>query len=76
MDPCSLQLCEQRCSVYLQKIVCTCFPGYRFNADKQKQGIKPVCEGKFLLLTLKELCGFHGSKISFCDLLGKEAKGV
>ncbi|PNF33834.1 hypothetical protein B7P43_G08597 [Cryptotermes secundus] len=44
VDPCSLQLCEQRCSVYLQKVVCTCFPGYRFNAEKQKQGLKPVCE--------------------------------
>ncbi|XP_069689551.1 collagen and calcium-binding EGF domain-containing protein 1-like isoform X2 [Periplaneta americana] len=44
VDPCSLQLCEQRCSVYLQKIVCTCFPGYRFNSEKQKRGKKPVCE--------------------------------
>ncbi|XP_021941821.1 collagen and calcium-binding EGF domain-containing protein 1-like, partial [Zootermopsis nevadensis] len=44
VDPCSLQLCEQRCSVYPQKIVCTCFPGYRFNSEKQKQGIKPACE--------------------------------
>ncbi|KAJ9574522.1 hypothetical protein L9F63_008316, partial [Diploptera punctata] len=44
VDPCSLQLCEQRCSVYLQKIVCTCFPGYKFNSEKQKQGLKPVCE--------------------------------
>ncbi|PSN49428.1 hypothetical protein C0J52_06593 [Blattella germanica] len=44
VDPCSLQLCEQRCSVYLQKIVCTCFPGYKFNSEKQKQGIKPACD--------------------------------
>jgi hypothetical protein len=77
VDPCSLQLCEQRCSVYLQKVVCTCFPGYRFNAEKQKQGLKPVCEGKPLIMQTKtrhlnsyKIQGFHGSKDSCDGLLG------
>jgi hypothetical protein len=63
VNPCSLQLCEQRCSVYLQKVVCTCFPGYRFNAEKQKQGLKPVCEGK--MLTTKTKKNLLGIKIRY-----------
>ncbi|KAF5289637.1 hypothetical protein FQA39_LY14995 [Lamprigera yunnana] len=42
-DPCTMNLCEQRCTVYLQRVICTCFDGYRFNPNNQKQGIKPVC---------------------------------
>ncbi|KAK5650768.1 hypothetical protein RI129_001797 [Pyrocoelia pectoralis] len=43
-DPCSMNLCEQRCTVYLQRVICTCFDGFKFNANNQKQGITPVCE--------------------------------
>ncbi|KAJ8978199.1 hypothetical protein NQ317_013145 [Molorchus minor] len=42
-DPCSLGLCEQRCTIYLQRIICTCFHGYKFNPENQKRGIKPIC---------------------------------
>uniref|UniRef100_A0AAR5PV59 EGF-like domain-containing protein n=1 Tax=Dendroctonus ponderosae TaxID=77166 RepID=A0AAR5PV59_DENPD len=42
-DPCKLGLCEQRCSVYLQRVICTCFEGYKFSAENQRRGIKPVC---------------------------------
>lgn len=42
-DPCSMNLCEQQCTVYLQRVICTCFDGYKFNPNNQKQGIKPVC---------------------------------
>nr|CAI5847421.1 unnamed protein product [Callosobruchus analis] len=42
-DPCSLNLCEQKCTVYLQRIICTCFDGYRFHPENQRKNIKPVC---------------------------------
>ncbi|CAH1971706.1 unnamed protein product [Acanthoscelides obtectus] len=42
-DPCSMNLCEQRCTVYLQRIICTCFDGYKFIPENQRRNIKPVC---------------------------------
>ncbi|XP_030750974.1 collagen and calcium-binding EGF domain-containing protein 1-like [Sitophilus oryzae] len=42
-DPCKMGLCEQNCAIYLQRVICTCFEGYKFNAENQKKGIKPVC---------------------------------
>ncbi|XP_051166293.1 collagen and calcium-binding EGF domain-containing protein 1-like [Leptopilina boulardi] len=42
-DPCTLNFCEQRCSFLFQKIICTCWSGYRFNSERQKRGLKPVC---------------------------------
>nr|XP_023028592.1 collagen and calcium-binding EGF domain-containing protein 1-like [Leptinotarsa decemlineata] len=43
-DPCSMKLCEQRCTVYLQRVICTCYHGYKFNPENQRMGKKPVCE--------------------------------
>ncbi|CAG9837007.1 unnamed protein product [Diabrotica balteata] len=42
-DPCSLKFCEQRCTVYMQRIICTCFHGYKFSPENQKHNKKPVC---------------------------------
>ncbi|CAG9861087.1 unnamed protein product [Phyllotreta striolata] len=42
-DPCSLNFCEQLCSIYMQRIICTCYHGYKFNPENQKKGITPVC---------------------------------
>ncbi|KAJ8898062.1 hypothetical protein PR048_003422 [Dryococelus australis] len=44
VDPCSLNLCEQRCTIYLQRVICTCYPGYQFNPENQKNGVTPLCE--------------------------------
>ncbi|XP_034944097.1 collagen and calcium-binding EGF domain-containing protein 1-like [Chelonus insularis] len=43
LDPCSLSICEQRCSVILHKVICTCWDGYRFSTDNQRLGKKPLC---------------------------------
>ncbi|XP_028982682.1 collagen and calcium-binding EGF domain-containing protein 1 [Diachasma alloeum] len=43
IDPCTLNLCEQRCDVILRRVVCTCWNGYRFNPERQKKGEKPTC---------------------------------
>ncbi|KRT84673.1 EGF-like domain containing protein, partial [Oryctes borbonicus] len=42
-DPCSMGFCEQVCTVYLQRIICTCHEGYKFKPENQRLGIKPVC---------------------------------
>ncbi len=34
LNPCNLNLCEQRCSVYFSRVICTCFSGYKFNREK------------------------------------------
>nr|CAD7433006.1 unnamed protein product [Timema monikensis] len=44
VEPCTLGLCEQRCAVYLQRVICTCYHGYKFNPNNQKKGIAPLCE--------------------------------
>ena len=37
VDPCDvMNLCEQKCSVYLGRVICTCFAGYKFNATKHR----------------------------------------
>lgn len=42
-DPCSLDLCEQKCSVFFGRVICTCFYGYKFDPERQRAGIKPFC---------------------------------
>ncbi|XP_042226280.1 uncharacterized protein LOC121869158 [Homarus americanus] len=43
VDPCSQDFCEQKCSVYFGRVICTCYSGYRFSPENHKRGIKPVC---------------------------------
>lgn len=43
IDPCSQNFCEQKCSVYFGRVICTCYSGYRFSPENHKRGIKPVC---------------------------------
>ena len=49
-DPCSLDLCEQKCSVFFGRVICTCYAGYKFHADNQKNGIRPYCIGTSIKL--------------------------
>lgn len=43
VDPCSQEFCEQKCSVYFGRVICTCYSGYRFSPENHKRGITPVC---------------------------------
>jgi len=47
-DPCSPEygLCEQQCSTYFGRVICTCFAGYNFNKTRLSLGISPTCEDK------------------------------
>ncbi|GAB6023208.1 hypothetical protein CHUAL_008027 [Chamberlinius hualienensis] len=42
-DPCSLDLCEQKCSPFFGRIICTCFHGYKFDPERRKNNVKPFC---------------------------------
>lgn len=57
VDPCSQNFCEQKCSVYFGRVICTCFSGYRFSPENHKRGLKPVC------LDIDECVGQNGG----CD---------
>ncbi|KAF2364421.1 EGF-like domain [Trinorchestia longiramus] len=43
IDPCSQNLCEQKCSVYFGRVICTCHSGYQFSPENHRRGISPVC---------------------------------
>ena len=45
-DPCSEKygLCEQHCSTYFGRVVCTCFSGYTFNKTRHQIGLLPTCQ--------------------------------
>merc|ERR1711936_1297036 len=47
-DPCSPEygLCEQQCSTYFGRVICTCFAGFNFNKTRLSLGIRPTCEDK------------------------------
>ncbi|ROT72491.1 hypothetical protein C7M84_009125, partial [Penaeus vannamei] len=60
MDPCSQNFCEQKCSVFFGRVICTCFSGYRFSPENHKRGIKPVC------LDVDECVGQNGNCEHIC----------
>ena len=47
VDPChpdsGLTLCEQNCAVFIGRVVCTCYNGYKFNKEKHRRG-EEACE--------------------------------
>ena len=34
---------EQKCSVFFGRVICTCFAGYKFHGENQKNGVRPYC---------------------------------
>ena len=47
-DPCGAQygLCEQKCSTYFGRVICTCFAGFSFNKTRHALGLGPACEDR------------------------------
>ncbi|KAL4717109.1 hypothetical protein ACJJTC_016996 [Scirpophaga incertulas] len=43
VDPCSLRLCEQACSVRGESIWCSCHPGFRFHDLSYRRKQQPYC---------------------------------
>ncbi|KAB7495002.1 Collagen and calcium-binding EGF domain-containing protein 1 [Armadillidium nasatum] len=44
VDPCSHNFCEQKCSVYFGRVICTCFSGFIFSPEKPQKRDIDECE--------------------------------
>ncbi|KAK0080201.1 hypothetical protein PV325_000299 [Microctonus aethiopoides] len=74
INPCTLNLCEQRCEYILQKVVCTCWDGYRFTPtsnDNDERDNKLMCididECKENIHNCEQICvNIPGSFICDC----------
>ncbi|XP_062868146.1 collagen and calcium-binding EGF domain-containing protein 1 [Trichomycterus rosablanca] len=42
-DVCSEAPCEQQCTDHFGRVVCTCYPGYRYDRDRHRNRQKPYC---------------------------------
>ncbi|KAK0168259.1 hypothetical protein PV327_002083 [Microctonus hyperodae] len=74
VNPCTLNLCEQRCEFISQKVVCTCWDGYRFtptSIDNNNRDDKSMCididECKENIHNCEQICvNILGSFICSC----------
>ncbi|XP_017780601.1 PREDICTED: collagen and calcium-binding EGF domain-containing protein 1-like [Nicrophorus vespilloides] len=42
-DPCTMGQCEQQCTIYMQRVICSCYDGYKFSPENQRKGERPFC---------------------------------
>ena len=40
-------LCEQQCSTYFGRVICTCWAGYTFNKTRHELGLGPACQDRW-----------------------------
>ena len=45
-DVCSEAPCEQQCTDNFGRVLCTCYPGYRYDRDRYRKREKPYCLGE------------------------------
>lgn len=45
-DVCADAPCEQQCTDHFGRVVCTCYPGYRYDRDRHRNRQKPYCIGE------------------------------
>uniref|UniRef100_A0A1A8QCZ6 EGF-like domain-containing protein n=4 Tax=Nothobranchius TaxID=28779 RepID=A0A1A8QCZ6_9TELE len=43
VDVCAASPCEQQCTDNFGRVVCTCYPGYRFDRDRHQNHKSPYC---------------------------------
>uniref|UniRef100_A0A096MGN9 Collagen and calcium-binding EGF domain-containing protein 1-like n=1 Tax=Poecilia formosa TaxID=48698 RepID=A0A096MGN9_POEFO len=43
VDVCAASPCEQQCTDNFGRVVCTCYPGYRFNRERHRTHKSPYC---------------------------------
>ncbi|KAM8893817.1 collagen and calcium-binding EGF domain-containing protein 1-like isoform 3-T3 [Spinachia spinachia] len=43
VDVCAVSPCEQQCTDNFGRVVCTCYPGYRFDRDRHRNHKSPYC---------------------------------
>lgn len=44
-DVCSEAPCEQQCTDNFGRVLCTCYPGYRYDRERHRRREKPYCLG-------------------------------
>ncbi|XP_069483172.1 collagen and calcium-binding EGF domain-containing protein 1 [Ambystoma mexicanum] len=42
-DVCAEAPCEQQCTDNFGRVVCTCYPGYRYDRERHRNRVKPYC---------------------------------
>lgn len=62
-DVCTGAPCEQQCTDHFGRVVCTCYPGYRYDRERHRNREKPYCLGETLAhwdyLSLKIMLGVY-----------------
>ncbi|XP_077446370.1 collagen and calcium-binding EGF domain-containing protein 1-like [Stigmatopora argus] len=43
VDVCATSPCEQQCTDHFGRVVCTCYPGYRYNRERHRDHKSPYC---------------------------------
>lgn len=46
VDMCAASPCEQQCTDNFGRVVCTCYPGYRFDRERHRNHKSPYCLGQ------------------------------
>lgn len=44
-DVCAEAPCEQQCTDNFGRVLCTCYPGYRYDRERHRRREKPYCLG-------------------------------
>lgn len=44
-DVCAEAPCEQQCTDNFGRVLCTCYPGYRYDRERHRKREKPYCLG-------------------------------
>lgn len=69
-DVCSGAPCEQQCTDHFDRVVCTCYPGYRYDRVRHRSRQTPYCLGESCILCfLKPAVCVHPPH--FLCILGK-----
>lgn len=50
VDVCAASPCEQQCTDNFGRVVCTCYPGYRFDRERHRNHKSPYCLGQCILM--------------------------
>ncbi|XP_054627243.1 collagen and calcium-binding EGF domain-containing protein 1-like isoform X2 [Dunckerocampus dactyliophorus] len=62
VDVCAASPCEQQCTDNFGRVVCTCYPGYRFDRERHRNHKSPYClvssSGKSNTLMSATTCSF------------------
>lgn len=49
-DVCAGAPCEQQCTDHFGRVVCTCYPGYRYDRERHRTRKSPYCLGESCIL--------------------------